>query len=166
MATRRVRGTGTVFQDQRGYWTVALPLPSQDGTRKRSVKRFKSRGAALEHLRDFERSIQGTDLPRSAEYPSGAGVTTVGEWFEYWLAECVYPQLRPRTADGYRSAVITHIVPALGAGTSLSSVRATDIRRMQHLVREGLAATTVRNGQRVNSRSDRRIHQRQRSSTI
>ncbi|MBT2497121.1 tyrosine-type recombinase/integrase family protein [Microbacterium sp. ISL-59] len=145
MAARRARGTGTIFRDQRGYWTVVLPMPSREGKRRRSTKRFKDRGAALQHLRHFEFSRSGTDLPRAAEYPSGVGTTTVGEWFEYWLAECVYPQLRPRTADGYRSAVKNHIVPGLGAATPLVSVRAADVRRMQHAVQDGHSPTTVRN---------------------
>lgn len=153
MATRRSRGTGTIFRDQRGYWTVSLPLPPRDGKRQRSVRRFKERGAALAHLHEFERSRSGTDLAPASEHPAGAGITTVGEWFAYWLAECVYPQLRPRTADGYRSAVITHIVPALGAGTPLVSIRAADIRRMQHAVRDGRSPTTVRNVHTIAARA-------------
>ena len=153
MATRRSRGTGTIFRDERGYWTVALPLPPKDGKRQRSVKRFKDRNSAIAHLRDFERSRTGTDLPLANDYPSGVGTTTVGEWFEYWIAECVYPQLRPRTADGYRSAVITHIVPALGSDTPLAAIRASDIRRMQHAVREGRSPTTVRNVHTIAARA-------------
>lgn len=125
-----------MFRDARGYWTVALPIPSFDGKRRRKVTRFKDRASAIALLRDFERSRTGTDLPTPDEYPSGVGSTTVGEWFEYWLAECVYPQLRPRTADGYRSAVTTHIVPALGSSTPLVAIRASDSRRMQHVVRQ------------------------------
>jgi integrase len=85
-------------------------------------------------------------------YPTGNG-TTVGEWFEYWLAECVYPQLRPRTADGYRSAVMTHIVPALGAATPLVAIRAADIRRMHRTVRQDRSPTTVRNVHTIAARA-------------
>lgn len=153
MVKRRAKGTGTIFRDQRGYWTVVLPLPPKDGKRRRSVKRFKDRGSALAYLHDFERSRSGTDLPSAAEYPSGVGTTTVGEWFEYWLAECVYPQLRPRTADGYRSAVKNHIVPGLGATTPLVSIRAAEVRRMQRAVREGHSPTTVRNVHTIAARA-------------
>lgn len=145
MGTRRARGTGTIFRDERGYWTVAVPLPSEDGKRRRKVKRFRNRADAMVFLHEFERSRSGTDLPGASEYPSGAGTTTVGEWFDYWIYECVYPQLRPRTADGYRSAVATHIVPNLGAATPLVAIRAADIRRMQHVVRQHRSPTTVRN---------------------
>lgn len=142
-----------MFRDGRGYWTVALPMPPKDGRRRRNVTRFKDRASAIALLRDFERSRAGTDLPSAEDYPSGIGLTTVGEWFQYWLAECVYPQLRPRTSDGYRSAVWTHIVPALGSSTPMVSIRASDIRRMQHVVREGRSPTTVRNVHTIAARA-------------
>lgn len=91
MGNRRIRGTGTIFRDQRGYWTVALPMPSKDGKRRRKVKRFRDHGSAIAHLRDFERSRSGSDVPASSEYPPGEAGSTVGEWFDYWLTECVYP---------------------------------------------------------------------------
>lgn len=153
MGTRRARGTGTLFRDGRGYWTVALPLPPLGGKRRRTVKRFLKRGDALAFLHQFERSRFGTDLGPASEHPSGEGLTTVGEWFDYWLYECVYPQLRPRTADGYRSAVVTHIVPHLGASTPLVEVRAADIRRLQHAVRQDRSPTTVRNVHTIAARA-------------
>ncbi|WP_295103388.1 tyrosine recombinase XerC [uncultured Microbacterium sp.] len=153
MGTRRARGTGTIFRDQRGYWTVVVPLSSEDGKRRRKVKRFRTRADAMSFLHEFERSRSGTDLSGASAYPSGAGTTTVGEWFDYWIYECVYPQLRPRTADGYRSAANTHIVPALGASTPLVNIRAADIRRMQHLVRQDRSPTTVRNVHTIAARA-------------
>ena len=153
MGTRRARGTGTIFRDERGYWTVAVPLASEGGKRRRQVKRFRNRANAMAFLHEFERSLSGTDLPGASEYPSGAGTTTVGEWFDYWIYECVYPQLRPRTADGYRSAVNTHIVPNLGASTPLVAIRAADIRRMQHIVRQDRSPTTVRNVHTIAARA-------------
>lgn len=119
-------------------------MPAKDGTRQRRVYRFKDREAAISRLRKHEQSLGGTDLLGPRSYATGSG-TTVGEWFDYWLAECVYPQLRPRTADGYRSSVNTRIVPALGAGTPLAAVRSSDIRRMHRAIREECSPTTVRN---------------------
>lgn len=83
----------------------------------------------LAHLRAFEQARGGTDLPTPDSYPTGSG-TTVAEWFDYWLAECVYPHLRPKTADGYRSIAKTRIIPALGADTPITAVKAADVRRM------------------------------------
>lgn len=152
METRRAKGTGSIFRDKRGYWTVVLPLPSVGGKRRRKSYRSKKRDVVLAHLRAFEQARGGTDLPAPDSYPSGSG-TTVGEWFDYWLAECVYPQLRPKTADGYRSIAKTRIIPALGAGTPLAAVRAADIRRMHRWMRDECSPTTVRNAHVVASRA-------------
>lgn len=148
MTNRRAHGTGTIFQDQRGLWTVALPLPPKDGKRQRKVYRSRDRNVVLAHLRRFESMCGGTDHEPATLHQTGSG-TTVGQWFEYWLAECVYPQLRPRTADGYRYVAHNHIVPALGADTLLQSVRAADVRRMQQIMRDRYSPTTVRNAHAV-----------------
>ena len=95
----------------------------------------------------------GTDLLEPQMYPSGDGTTTVGQWFDYWLTECVYPQLRPKTADGYKSIATSRIIPALGAHTPLSAVRPSDIRRMQRLVGSECSPTTVRNAHVVAARA-------------
>lgn len=152
MAKRRARGTGSLFRDKNGYWTAALPLPSEGGKRRRKMYRSKSRDVVLARLQEFEQSRGGTDLPHLTAYPTGDG-TTVSEWFDYWLAECVYPQLRPKTADGYRSIVMNRIVPALGERTPLVAVRPADIRRMQRLIRADCSATTVRNAHAVAARA-------------
>lgn len=152
MNQRRAKGTGSLFRDKNGYWTVALPLPSEGGKRRRKLYRSKSREVVLARLREYERSRSGTDLTTSSSYPSGSG-TTVGEWFDYWLAECVYPQLRPRTADGYKSIALSRIVPALGRETPLAAVRPADIRRMQSAIRDHCSPTTVRNAHVVAARA-------------
>ena len=41
--------------------------------------------------------------------------TTLGEYLEKWLRGYVYPNLSPRTAEGYESIVRCHLIPALGS---------------------------------------------------
>ncbi|MFC1866440.1 tyrosine-type recombinase/integrase, partial [Chloroflexota bacterium] len=41
--------------------------------------------------------------------------TTLGEYLEKWLKDYVWPNLAPRTAEGYESIVHCHIKPALGS---------------------------------------------------
>lgn len=153
MATRRAKGSGSIFLDQRGYWTVALPsAPSDDGKRRRKVYRSRSREVVLSRLREFEQARGGTDLPEPGSFPSNRGVS-VAEWFDYWLTECVYPHLRPKTADGYRSIVSTRIVPALGATKPLADVRPADIRLMHRWMRQECSPTTIRNAHVVAARA-------------
>lgn len=42
------------------------------------------------------------------------GKTTLGEYLEKWLKDYVWPNLAPRTAEGYESIIRCHLVPALG----------------------------------------------------
>ena len=73
MGQRRANGTGSIFRDYRGYWTVAVPLEPEGGKRRRKVKRFPKRADAIAFLHEFERSRSGTDLPDASEYPVGGG---------------------------------------------------------------------------------------------
>lgn len=43
------------------------------------------------------------------------GKTTLGEYLGKWLNDYVWPNLAPRTAEGYESIVRCHLVPALGS---------------------------------------------------
>jgi len=43
-----------------------------------------------------------------------SGKTTLGEYLERWLKNYTWPNLAPRTAEGYESIIRCHLVPALG----------------------------------------------------
>lgn len=42
------------------------------------------------------------------------GKTTLGEFLERWLKDYVWPNLAPRTAEGYEAIIRKHLVPELG----------------------------------------------------
>ena len=42
------------------------------------------------------------------------GKTTLGEFLERWLKDYVWPNLAPRTAEGYESIIRRHLIPHLG----------------------------------------------------
>jgi len=42
------------------------------------------------------------------------GKTTLGEFLERWLKDYVWPNLAPRTAEGYEHIVGRHLIPSLG----------------------------------------------------
>jgi integrase len=42
------------------------------------------------------------------------GKTTLAEYLERWLKDYVWPNLAPRTAEGYESIIRCHLVPAMG----------------------------------------------------
>jgi integrase len=45
------------------------------------------------------------------------GKTTLAEYLERWLKDYVWPNLAPRTAEGYESIVRCHLIPSLGSMT-------------------------------------------------
>ena len=56
--------------------------------------------------------------------------TSLAEYLERWLKEYVWPNLAPRTAEGYELIVRRHLVPALGRLT-LTGLRSEHIQRYQ-----------------------------------
>lgn len=131
---------------------MALPAPPKDGKRQRKVYRSKDRNLVLAKLHDFERRQRGTYSPSALIYPTGEG-TTVAQWFDYWLAECAGPQLRPKTIEGYQYVTRNWILPALGPETPLAAVRASDVRRLHRMILEKHSSTTARNAHVVAARA-------------
>lgn len=56
--------------------------------------------------------------------------TTLAEYLERWLKEYVWPNLAPRTAEGYQLIVCRHLIPALGRIT-LTGLKPEHIQRYQ-----------------------------------
>jgi integrase len=119
----RGKGEGSVYKNAKGLWTTSIELPpGLDGKRRRKVIRRKKKtdlmdemGKALEQLR------KSGDLPTSS--------TTVEKWLTYWLDNVVEPNERPKTAAGYRSVVMNHIIPAIG-NAKLERVTADHVRKV------------------------------------
>jgi len=45
------------------------------------------------------------------------GKTTLAEYLERWLKDYAWPNLAPRTAEGYESIIHRHLIPSLGSMT-------------------------------------------------
>lgn len=54
--------------------------------------------------------------------------TTLGDYLQLWLKDYAYPNLSPRTVEGYESIIRCHITPALGS-IALSQLRPEQIQR-------------------------------------
>ena len=57
------------------------------------------------------------------------GKTTLGEYLEIWLKEYVWPNLAPRTAEGYQYMVRSHLTPSLGQIT-LTQLKPEHLQRL------------------------------------
>jgi hypothetical protein len=54
--------------------------------------------------------------------------TTLGEYLEKWLRDYVWPNLAPRTAEGYEHIIKRHLIPALG-NTTLTALKPEHLQR-------------------------------------
>jgi len=63
------------------------------------------------------------------------GKTTLAEYLEKWLKDYAWPNLAPRTAEGYEHIIRRHLIPALG-NTTLTALKP---EHLQHYYSEKLA---------------------------
>ena len=102
---------GHVRKRSKGSWSIVLDLPRDPATGRRrqqwlSVKGTKKdaekRLAELVHQLDTGGFVKPTRL-------------TVGEFLHQWLRDYAWPNLAPRTAEGYEHIIRQHLIPGLGA---------------------------------------------------
>lgn len=87
-----------------GTWYYAVDLPRAGGKRKQMRR---GGHASREDAEAAEKKVQGRiDIEAVVDDKE-----TVGEWLDSWLAG---QQLRPTTADGYRSNIDNYLKPHLG----------------------------------------------------
>lgn len=70
--------------------------------------------------------------------------TTLTEYIERWLADYVWPNLAPRTAEGYEHIMRRHVIPALGSMTLIQLKPEHLQRYYSDRLSMGLSAQTVR----------------------
>ena len=157
---RQSRGEGSIFRVPADpakplvYWQVALDFPRTGDRRKRVVLRSRDYDTALRKLAILKlqraeltpRPPTPIDPPPAPPLVPSASLTA---WLRYWLAEIVDREVRPRTAESYRSLVRLYIEPAIGS-RNLVDVTTADVRALHaHMRAAGLAASTVLQGHRV-----------------
>lgn len=145
---RRGRGEGTVFKDSRGLWTAVVELTKADnGDRRRKKVRSKDKRVVLAKLAELQQELKlRGDLPTNT--------LTVEQWFTYWLEQIAVHKVRPKTYAGYRSVVLNHVIPGLGAKTKLDKVTPATVRKVHKRITDlGLSPTYALNAHRVMSAS-------------
>jgi integrase len=149
--TRRERGTGSIFLNSKGLWTVVIELPKLGSQRQRKVFRSKDREVAVAKMRAYlkERPHLSRVERVSRPFQQELDEVTVEEWLIEWLESIAAESVRPKTFTGYSSVVHRQIIPAVGH-IPLKKVRARDIREMAHaVVKSGLSPTTANQAHRV-----------------
>ena len=139
---RRGSGSGGLYQDARGLWTVVVELPPLAGKRRRKVIRRRDRAAAVTELRRVR-----TELDRAGDLPTSS--PTLDQWLTIWLTRIAAPRLKPRTLATYRSYVARHIAPTIGR-YRLDKLTAAHVRAMHEtIIGRGCSSTTALQAHRI-----------------
>jgi integrase len=118
----RGKGESSVYKDTRGYWTAAIELPPRNGKRRRKVIRSKDKEKVLAQL-----DKQRFELRNNGDLPTDN--MTVAQWLNYWYDRIAVNEVRPKTAENYRTIIHTHTIPEIGK-TRLSKLNQTHIRQV------------------------------------
>jgi integrase len=126
------------------------------GTNRYLVRVFLGRDGVNGKRRYHSKTIRGTKRQAETygtrvqhEVDTGAfreGTThTVGEFLDKWLEETAKRRVRPRTYEGYREIIDTHLRPIVGT-VKLATITHQDAQRVvDHLEKVGKAPGTIRN---------------------
>ncbi|MGD9526249.1 tyrosine-type recombinase/integrase [Pseudonocardia sp.] len=108
--TRQPNMASSIYEGKDGYWHGRVTVGVKDDGKpdRRHVMR-KSRADVVKAVRELERQRDKGSVRNVGR------VWTVAEWLNYWVESIAAPAVRESTADGYRVAIRTHLVPGIGA---------------------------------------------------
>lgn len=132
--TRRVKGSGSIYQNKDGSWLAALTI---DGRLAR--RRAPDRATAEKHLAALQ------ELKRR-EIKIASGEQTLAAWLENWYNQFVTQRNpRPRTREFYLSMIERYIVPLIGH-IRLCDLDADRLQRFLDTVRTSIATEATARG--------------------
>jgi len=101
---------GHITKRGKNSYTIVLSLGNDPATGKRKQHWESVKGTKKEAEKRLSELLTQLDTGGFVK----PGKITLGEYLERWLKDYVWPNLAPRTAEGYESIVRCHLVPALG----------------------------------------------------
>ncbi len=101
---------GHIVKRYKNSYTIVLNLGIDPSTGKRRQQWVSVKGTK----RDAEKRLADLLHQIDTGIFMKPGKTTLREFLERWLKDYVWPDLGPRTAEGYESMMRCHIVPKLG----------------------------------------------------
>ena len=131
---------GHIKSRYKGTYSIVLNLGRDPSTGKRKQQWISVKGTKKEAERKLSDILHQLDTGTFMK----PGKTTVGDFLERWLGEYVWPNLSPRTAEGYENIMRRHLVPALGS-IPLTQLKPEHLQRYySEKLSGGLSAQTVR----------------------
>jgi len=102
---------GHIKQRAKGSWSIVLELGRDPATNKRRQQWTTFRGTK----RDAERRLAELQHQMDTGSYLKPSRLRVAEFLQQWLKDYAWPNVAPRTAEGYEHIVHQHLIPALGA---------------------------------------------------
>lgn len=100
---------GSIIKRYKGSYTIVLNL-GIDPQGRRKQQWLSVKGTKKEAEKRLSELLHQLDTGTFMK----PGKTTLAEYLERWLKDYAWPNLAPRTAEGYEHIIRRHLIPALG----------------------------------------------------
>lgn len=101
---------GHIIKRYKGSYTIVLNLGVDPATGKRKQQWDSVKGTKKDAEKRLAELLHQLDTGTFMK----PGKTTMSEYLERWLKEYAWPNLAPRTVEGYEHIIRRHLIPALG----------------------------------------------------
>jgi len=101
---------GHITKRAKSSYSLAISLGKETATGKYKYQWTTVRGTKKEADKRLSELLNQLDNGTFMK-PSK---TTLGEYLEKWLIDYAYPNLSPRTTEGYEAMIINHVIPIMG----------------------------------------------------
>jgi len=138
---------GHIIKRYKNSYTIVLNLGVDPITGRRKQQWLSVKGTKKEAEKRLSDVLHQLDTGTFMK----PGKTTLGEFLERWLKDYAWPNLAPRTAEGYEHIIRRHLIPSLG-NITLTQLKPEHLQRYySEKLSEGrcdrkgaLSSTTVR----------------------
>ena len=138
---------GHIIKRYKNSYTIVLTLGRDPSTGKPKQQWVSVKGTKKEAERRLSDLLHQLDTGTFMK----PGKTTLGEFLERWLKDYAWPNLAPRTAEGYETIVRRHLIPHLG-NISITQLKPEHLQKYYSAMLSsgrcgsscGLSAQTVR----------------------
>jgi integrase len=138
---------GSTIKRYKNSYTIILELGIDPATGKRKQQWVSVKGSKKDAEKKLSELLHQLDLGTFVKPVK----TTLGEFLERWLKEYAWPNLAPRTAEGYDSIIRQHLISKLG-NITLTQLKPEHLQKYySEMLRSGrcysscgLSAQTVR----------------------
>src|SRR5512137_2445971 len=102
---------GHIVKRGKNSYTVVLNMGKDPSTGKRNQQWVSVKGNKKDAEKRLSEMLHQIDTGSFMR----PGKTTVKDFLERWLEDYAWPNLAPRTAEGYEHIIRRHLVPSLGS---------------------------------------------------